>query len=148
MLKQTTLELKEKIECYDRTWKAAHSSNRTSEIALMVHTFIGSSIDEVYEIVTEPVRNYLNSSMHLWSQASDSLKKLNESEQKKVLDFACHRYIKKSGLFEDEAGCLEKIKEYQAIGVDEIACLIDFGVDERNVMTSLQRLARIISKTK
>jgi hypothetical protein len=39
--------------------------------------------------------------------------------------------------------CFEKIKALQAIGVDEVACLIDFGIDFDATMASLHRLKEL-----
>ena len=42
---------------------------------------------------------------------------------------AVDRYLGTSGLFGTPEGCLQIIEKLKAIGVDEVACLIDFGVD-------------------
>lgn len=41
------------------------------------------------------------------------------------------------------ATCRETIEYMQSIGVDEIACLIDFGLDFDSVMTSLYKLQKL-----
>src|SRR5436190_19630669 len=57
-----------------------------------------------------------------------------------LLDHAFERYFESSGLMGTLDSCLPMIENLQAIGVDELACLIDFGVAVDDVLASLQHL--------
>ncbi len=50
---------------------------------------------------------------------------------------------KTSGLFGTPEGCLEIIHTLKGIGVDEVACLIDFGVDADAAYSHLTHLNRL-----
>src|SRR5439155_1467359 len=56
------------------------------------------------------------------------------------MDHAFERYFKAAGLFGTPATCVETIDRLRQLGVDEVACLIDFGVDEDSVLAGLERL--------
>ena len=51
-----------------------------------------------------------------------------------------HRYFKTAGLFGSPASCMATIEKLKQYGVDEIACLIDFGVAADDVLASLPYL--------
>src|SRR6185369_2373917 len=50
------------------------------------------------------------------------------------------RYFEQSGLFGTPESCLPMIDQVRSLGVDEIACLIDFGIDTESVLASLADL--------
>src|SRR5690606_33645825 len=50
------------------------------------------------------------------------------------------RYFETSGLFGSPATCERQLRRLMAIGVNEIACLIDFGVDTDEVLRHLEDL--------
>jgi hypothetical protein len=56
------------------------------------------------------------------------LEQLTPQERESVLEYAFERYYETSGLFGTVDSCTARIDRLAAIGVDEIACLIDFGV--------------------
>ncbi|XOV81738.1 MAG: MupA/Atu3671 family FMN-dependent luciferase-like monooxygenase [bacterium] len=164
LLGQTLDEVKEKTRMYREARKAAGHDPATGRVALMLHTFVGKDNDEVREIVREPMKDYLSSSMKLamdyaWSfpafkrpggnvtKPEDvDLKSLSEEEVDTILNFAFERYFVASGLFGDEATCLSMLAECTHTGVDEIACLMDFGVDTQLILESLPRLKSLREK--
>src|SRR5207245_11141351 len=60
-----------------------------------------------------------------------------------LLSFAFKRYFETSGLFGTPEVCLRMVERLKAIGVDEVACLIDFGVDFDSTMASLELLNEV-----
>ena len=60
-----------------------------------------------------------------------------------VMDHAFERYFRTSGLFGTPDMCLEMTDRLSALGVDEIACLIDFGVDADAVLDGLRYLDEV-----
>ena len=127
-------------------------------VSLMLHTFVGEDDDEVRELVREPLKQYLGTSVSLvkeyaWafpafqrpegidiSRDDDLIANMSEEEVDAVLDFAFLRYYETSGLFGTPTSCQGIIDKLKGIGVDEIACLVDFGVDNDLVLASLPNL--------
>src|SRR5436190_240656 len=64
-----------------------------------------------------------------------------------ILDHAFERYFATSGLFGTVERCRQMVARLTAIGVDEIACLIDFGVATEQVLDSLPRLKQLMDAT-
>ena len=106
----------------------------------MLHTFVGASMDAVRAKVRDPFIRYLESSVELWRTKSVALDTLSPREREDVLDFAFERYFQTAALFGTPESCAARIGELAALGVDEIACLMDFGVDSSSVLESLTSL--------
>src|SRR5439155_6407188 len=60
-----------------------------------------------------------------------------------VLDFAFERYFEASGLFGSAATCARMVERCKRAGVDEIACLLDFGLPTDQVLASLPFLNHV-----
>ncbi|PSB57478.1 hybrid non-ribosomal peptide synthetase/type I polyketide synthase, partial [Chamaesiphon polymorphus] len=143
LLFQPISELAEKIGLY-RAARASHGHDpATGRVTLMLHTFVGEDAIAVRELVRSPFIEYIKSSVNLWQQGSQDLAQLDPAQQQKLLDYAFERYYQTSALFGTPQSCLEMVEQLQAIGVDEIACLIDFGVDSATVLSHLQSLNRL-----
>ncbi|MGH1439204.1 MAG: MupA/Atu3671 family FMN-dependent luciferase-like monooxygenase [Cellvibrionaceae bacterium] len=161
LLGQSVEEVTEKIRIYREARKEAGLDPAEGHVTLMLHTFVGDSDDEVRELVREPMKDYLRSAMKLvldfaWSfpafkrpGGADSkpddidLKSLTEEESETILDFAFDRYYETSGLFGTTETCAKMIDRCKAAGVDEIACLLDFGVATEKVMGGLPLLKEV-----
>ncbi|MDF2368246.1 MupA/Atu3671 family FMN-dependent luciferase-like monooxygenase [Sneathiella sp.] len=156
LLGQKFEDVAEKIRAYRMAWReAGHPGN--GKVSLMLHTFVGEDEDQVRETVREPMKGYLKSSVDLlrrasWSsptfkQKADATgvtpqevfekQELTEEETDALLDHAFERYYQTSGLFGTPDSCQELVREIARMGVDEIACLIDFGVDTDLVLKHL-----------
>lgn len=57
-----------------------------------------------------------------------------------LLDITVDRYFRTAALVGSTRSCLDLVKRFEEIGVSEIACLIDFGVDPELVGESLHYL--------
>ena len=60
-----------------------------------------------------------------------------------ILEFAFLRYFEDSGLFGTVEDCLDRVEQLKRIGVTEIGCLIDYGIDSQVVLDSLPLLAEV-----
>ncbi|HEX7304458.1 LLM class flavin-dependent oxidoreductase [Lentzea sp.] len=117
-----------------------------AHVVLMVHAFLGDDEDEVREVVREPMSAYLRSSINLLlgSQLPGAKRidpaKLRESEVDFLVQRSFDRYYDDGGLLGTVPKALKVVERARAIGVDEIACLIDFGIDTKQVLAGLDHL--------
>src|SRR5262249_36781228 len=93
--------------------------------------------------VRGPFIEYLKSSVNLWSDRSEGLQGLSDKEQEELLSYAFERYFRASALFGAPETCLPMVGRLAEIGVREIACLIDFGVDADVVLDALPALDKL-----
>jgi natural product biosynthesis luciferase-like monooxygenase protein len=160
LLGQTVEELEGKLAAYRQAWKQAGHSGE-GHVTLMLHTFVGPDEARVRETVRRPLIEYLRSSVSLvkqyaWSfpafkrregmdTAPDSvdLQSLAPDEMDALLEHSFERYYATSGLFGTPETCLEMVDRIKGVGVDEVACLIDFGVASDAVLEHLPFLNRL-----
>ncbi len=160
LLGQNMEELKDKLTAYRQAWK---DSGHPGEgyVSLMLHTLVGVDEADVREKVRLPLIQYLRSSVSLiqqyaWSfpafkkrdgmdtsAAGVDLQSLSDDEMSGLLEHSFNRYYETSGLFGTPEGCLVMIDKLKAIGVDDVACLIDFGIDSGTVMAHLNDLNQL-----
>ncbi len=76
-----------------------------------------------------------------------SLDHLTNEELDEVLDFSFERYFETSGLLGTPEKCLELLEQLRAVGVDEVACLIDFHTDTDAVLAHLPHLDEVRSRS-
>lgn len=160
LLGQSVEELTDKLAAYRQAWKDAGHPGE-GYVSLMLHTLVGPDEAEVREKVRLPLIEYLRSSVSLikqyaWSfpafkkregmdtsAAGVDLQSLSEDEMTGLLEHSFNRYYETSGLFGTPEGCLTMVDKLKAIGVDDIACLIDFGIDSATVMEHLSHLNQL-----
>ena len=115
----------------------------TGHVTLMLHTFVSDNLEFVREQVRQPFIEYLESSIDLWRNNLQDLELLTPSERETLLAYAFERYFQTAALFGTPSSCLKMVNELKKIGVNEIACLIDFGVDADLVLSNLDHLNQL-----
>ena len=148
LLTQSIDELKGKLEIYRTAWRE-HGHVGEGHATLMLHTFVESDMEYVRDTVRGPFTAYLRSSLSLTKELAQSLgvdsrsEEFTEDDVDALLSHAFNRYFETSALMGTPESCLQTINRLKAIGVDEIACLIDFGVEKDRVLASLSHLDRL-----
>jgi natural product biosynthesis luciferase-like monooxygenase protein len=133
-------EMAEKIAAYRRArYEHGHDPD-AGKVTLMLHAFVGSDDDEVRHVVSRPFREYLRSHMEFLVTAGASL---SSTEKENLLNLAFDRFYKGGSLFGTPESCLSTVEKFVDLGVNEFACLIDFGVDFDTTMGGLVHLARL-----
>jgi natural product biosynthesis luciferase-like monooxygenase protein len=149
LLGQSFDELAEKISVYREARRRSGHSEAGGQVTLMLHTFVEKDLDFVRDKVYEPFCNYLRSSLGLWRSLAQSLGQdvdsadFTESDMRALLARAFDRYFETSGLFGTPESCLQMVRRLKVMGVDEVACLVDFGVDVESVIKSLHYLDQL-----
>jgi len=162
LLGQTLEEVRDKVHAYRRAWREAGHPGR-GHVTLMLHTFVGDDDADVKATVREPMKGYLKSSImliaqHAWTfpafkrvakkgaSFNDNFNSLAPGDMDELLDYSFERYFETAGLFGTEARCLRILSSVKSAGVDEIACLLDFGIETDRVMAQLPKLAALRRK--
>jgi natural product biosynthesis luciferase-like monooxygenase protein len=152
LLGQSVEELAGKIALYRQAWaEAGHPG--AGHVSLMLHTFVGQDDAAVKELVRRPLTEYLRTSIGLIKQYAATFptlknkpgggidfEALSTEEMEALLAYSFERYYETSGLFGTLDTCTAMVERLEAIDVDEIACLIDFGVATDTVLAHLDGL--------
>lgn len=139
--------LAERIKLYRSARANAGHDPDTGCVTLMLHTFVGEDLDEVRGLAAPPLRTYLRSAVQLDIKAARARdKRADESDVdvlEELLSVKLERYFDGLALLGDVDTCVQVASDLEAIGVDEAACLIDFGIDADSVLRSLTRLCEV-----
>ncbi|QYK42461.1 MAG: LLM class flavin-dependent oxidoreductase [Paracoccaceae bacterium] len=161
LLGQTVAEVGEKIALYKQARAEAGHDPEGGTITLMLHTYLAPDRETAREIARGPMKDYLRSAASLikqyaWAfpafkrpqgaaQPMDiDLSTLTPEESEAILDFAFQRYFEDSGLFGTVQDALARVDQVRALGVTEIACLIDYGIAPAQVLEGLRPLAQVV----
>lgn len=164
LLGQTVEEVGGKIKIYHQALREAGHDPAKFTVTLMLHTYLAADREQAREAARGPMKDYLRSAAGLIKQYAWAfpafkkpagvnnpfeldLRSLTEEEMEGILDFAFLRYFEDSGLFGTVDDCLRRVEELKAIGVAEIACLIDYGISVDKVLEGLNPLAEVLRRS-
>ncbi|HSF65207.1 MAG TPA: MupA/Atu3671 family FMN-dependent luciferase-like monooxygenase, partial [Paracoccaceae bacterium] len=165
LLGQSIDDVARNIAAYHRALRAAGHNPAQHHITLMLHTYLADTRDAARETARGPMKDYLRSAAALIKQyawafpafkkpagvtdpAQIDLSTLSEQETEGILDHAFARYFDDSGLFGTVDDALARVDQLRAIGVTEIACLIDYGIAPDTVMQGLHPLAQVVARSR
>jgi natural product biosynthesis luciferase-like monooxygenase protein len=160
LLGQSIEEVGEKITLYHQALREAGHDPADHTVTVMLHTLIGEDRDTVMETARGPLKDYLRSAAGLIKQyawAFPAFKKpegvsnpfeldlsaLEAEEMEAILDFAFERYFFDAGLFGTVEDGLARVEQLKQLGVGEIACLIDYGIPNADVLAGLSYLNKV-----
>ncbi len=150
LLGQSPEELRDKIAAYREAFAEARGPQARGHVVLMLHTLLGEDREAVRDRVREPLSGYLRSSLELVAASSGLLPpgldvdSVSEKERESLVRLAFDRYFTSSGLFGTLADADRTVARMAATGVDEIACLVDYGVPAPDIMESLEHVAGLV----
>jgi natural product biosynthesis luciferase-like monooxygenase protein len=154
LLGQSIADVSQKIAIYRKAWQEAGHAGR-GHVTLMLHAFVGDDPDTVKAVVRRPLIEYLRKSADLikgyaWAfsafkhqpgaKVDVDFNNLPKEEMDALLEHAFERYFETSGLFGTPESCVGRIEQLRENDIDEVACLIDFGVDPELVLKHLNHL--------
>ncbi|ASW54324.1 MupA/Atu3671 family FMN-dependent luciferase-like monooxygenase [Plantactinospora sp. KBS50] len=149
LLGQDDATLARNIAAYRAELAEAHGPQARGHVVVMLHTMLGADRAAVLETVRQPFVRYLHSSIDLIARTPGlfpeglDLNTLPQKYRDLLIGRAADRYVKTSSLFGTPEDGVEVVDRLAALGVDEIACLVDFGVAPDDVLGSLEHLGRL-----
>ena len=163
LLGQSVDEVADKIKIYHDALRDAGHDPADHKVTVMLHSYLAETRAEAEAVAREPMKDYLRSAAGLIKQyawAFPAFKKpagantpfeidlegLSPEEMDAILEFAFQRYFNDSGMFGTVTDGLARAEQLKRIGVDEIACLIDYGISTDKVMAGLKPLAEVLRR--
>jgi len=146
LMAQTVGQLAENIALYRRT-RAEHGLDpREGRVVVLVHTYVGGDLERTRAEAFRPFCAYLRSSLSLFDQVTNSLgleidlADTPDDDVDFLLGQAYLRYCESRALIGTPDSCAPVVAELVAAGADELACFVDFGVAEQQVLDALPLL--------
>lgn len=146
LMEQSYSQLAERIVLYRSERERVGLNPDDGRVTLMVHTFIGEDDGHAKEMAKPALSDYLYNHMSLYSLSlaankSNVVEKITEKDRHELVELGIQRYFEEAALI----GGIDKVEKFvtklSAIGVDEIATLVNFGIPEAEVLAGLERVA-------
>lgn len=144
MITQDFSELAERIGQYREGRRSGGHDPESGCVTVMLHTFVGTDSAHAREVAGGPLRDYLASALQLDMKAAASRGDGYDDELlEELLELRLERYFDGIGLLGDVDECVAVAERFAAIGVDDIACLVDFGVAPGDALGGIERLCAV-----
>jgi len=113
-------------------------------VTVMVHAYVADDEKAARETVRRPMMDYLRNYLDQYSfLAGGDTSQVRKEDVDTVLGVAFEGYYSTLSLLGDPDKCARTVDHLRALGVDEIACLVDFGVETRKILDALPALAAL-----
>lgn len=142
---QTMNELAEKVAVYRRARAGAGHDPTDGVVSLMLHTYVGRDDGEVRGLVREPLAEYLQTHMRQRDSYAQ-MEAITEEDKEELAKMAFEHYYSNASLLGTPENCSVMVDRLAAVGIDEIACLLDFGVEGDRVLAGLELLDELRSR--
>lgn len=137
-------ELRQSIAAYRKARLENGHDPRTGIVSLMLHTYVGTDLEQVRAIVEEPLKAYLQTYINQFRpMAGESVVDPSSPEMRSLLDTVFEHYFEQNSLLGTPDKCAATIEKIAAAGVNDLACLLDFGLDDATTMEGLRHLAEL-----
>ena len=154
LLDQGVSQLAEKIALYRQARAAAGHVPAEGTVSLMLHTYVGDDAEAVREAVRAPYCRYLESNLGLLQGLARSrgtevdVGALSPADRQAFVGLLYDRFASARGLIGTPETCLPLVRELADAGVDELACLLDFGAPADDVLAHLPALTRLMDASR
>jgi natural product biosynthesis luciferase-like monooxygenase protein len=144
--------LARKVELYRQARAAAGHDPKAGKVAVALHTFLADTMEEVQAQVRGPYGEYLKSNLGLLEKLAASrgvpleLGRLKGDELALAIEWLFEKFLRQRSLMGTPDGCVGLVEKLGAAGVQEVACLVDFGPSAGAILDSLPRLARLAGR--
>ncbi|SCE63274.1 natural product biosynthesis luciferase-like monooxygenase domain-containing protein, partial [Streptomyces sp. OspMP-M43] len=154
LMGQTVDELAANIAHYRRTRAACGLDPAAGRVTVLVHTYLGDDHATARAEALEPMVRYLRSSLLMRSAATAAGQRREDvaAASEEDLDYlfrrAYDRYCDQRALIGTPTSVAPFVAALHGAGVDEIAALVDFGMDRERLRAGLERLDVLRRRTK
>ncbi|MEC3979007.1 MupA/Atu3671 family FMN-dependent luciferase-like monooxygenase [Amycolatopsis sp. H20-H5] len=147
LMHQTPEDLAEHIDVYRKTRKDHGHDPDTGQVTLMQHTLVVPDLDAVRDRMTAAYTRYIATNFELQRRNAHGLSvdtgDVGADDARVLAERNLTALVERTGLIGDPVACAGRVARWRAIGVDEIACLIDFLPDPGLVEDGLPFLAEL-----
>lgn len=147
LIAQTREQLQENCVSYRLARQAAGLDPAAGKITLMMHTQAGEDRQALLPRLRPALTGYLQAFMQLSENLHEPSTLTQEAVDKRrayALKLGVEKYLSHYGLFGSAAECLEQLRQLKREGIDEVAGLVDFGMSQDSVETTLRTLATLL----
>ena len=142
---QTREQLSENIRRYRQARELSGLDPEGGHVTVMMHAFVAQTAEMAEATARPALRSYISSHTQLRRSVIAALDidvgLTENSDFDYVVEAAVDRYMSSAAMIGSPASLADRAMALKAIGVDEIAGLIDFGVAQDEVLNGIEQLA-------
>lgn len=147
LIHQDAAQLAEKIALYRSERAIVGLDPGSGRVAVLMHCFVAERAADARDLAEGPLARYLESSVQLAARTrrgrmGRAIDDLSANDRAFLFGRAVERYIDRQSLIGSPEQMRERIEALAAIGVDEIACFVDFGLMPSDILRGIDTLAR------
>lgn len=149
LMEQSFDELAQNVAIYRTALDEAGHGAASGKVTLMLHTFIAHDAREAARLARPALADYLRNHMRMYEGLLRSgdhgvdLESVSEADREALVNQGLSRYLERSALIGSVESVLPLCRRLAEVGVDEIACLVDFGVPSDAVVESVARIPEL-----
>jgi natural product biosynthesis luciferase-like monooxygenase protein len=149
LLDQEPAQLAEKIALYRAARARAGHDPAAGRVTAMVHTFLGADDASVRAAIRAPYCAFLKANIHLLQGLAVSrggkagTAKMSPADLDDFVGFLFERFYTQRALFGTPEAAAALVERLGDAGVNEIACLLDFGAPVEAALAALPQLDRL-----
>ncbi|WP_419888958.1 MupA/Atu3671 family FMN-dependent luciferase-like monooxygenase [Paenibacillus xylanexedens] len=138
LLRQDIDELARNIALYRQARSEAGLDPEKGHVTVLMHTLLGNDVDQVKGMARAPLTSYLRAAMDLTGRMSTQARRadvnaMSNDDQEYLLKRAMESLLNTKSLIGNVEAVVPLVRKLGAIGVDEIACFVDFGASTVSV---------------
>jgi natural product biosynthesis luciferase-like monooxygenase protein len=146
LLNQNVDQLARRIGLYRKVLAEHGHDPSTRRVTVMLHAYVGTDEDEVLETVRMPLYEYMRTHLGLARSLAAEMGVTQDltdydAHEAELLEFGFQRYVERASLIGTPETCRKMIRRLEAVGVNEVAGLIDFGIPDDRVLAGVERMA-------
>lgn len=137
-------DLRNSIAAYRKARMEHGHDPRSGVVSLMLHTYVGTDMEAIRDRVRAPLKSYLKNYIDQFRpMVGEGITDSSSPEMQDLLELAFEHYFNNSSMLGTPEKCAAMVERAAAAGVNDIACLVDFGIDFDSTMESLGHLAEL-----
>lgn len=156
LIRQDTASVAKSIAGYRAARERADGSR--GWVTLMLHTYVHHDATTARAIAAPALRDYLRESLSLTQSAAQvyerdtgdpasarlaaTLDRASGRDVETLLDYSAARYIH-NGLIGSPAECRDRLDRLAGADIDEVACLVDFGVPISEALEGIDQIVEL-----
>lgn len=142
MLGQSLEKLAGNIAIYHQALRDNGFSIEDKKISLMLHTYIDRTEQIALGFSEQPFKDYLRSSIQLMEPVAKETGLDINTQMDDLIEMAFRKFSKENTLIGSPESCQKMLHSIRNIGVTEVACLVDFGVESEKVLKGLENIVK------
>ena len=152
LLDQEVEQLAEKIARYRAARARGGHDPTRGRVTVMLHAFSGLDDATIQGQIRGPYVDFLKQNLHLLRGLALSRGRdldpaaMSDADKEDLADLLFDRFYARRALFGTVDACAELVRALGKAGVNEIACLLDFGAKTDDVLASLPYLNALRAK--